>query len=116
MTINQLSPSLGGFTLVRRFPAEHSVQPIVLHPHTLEKLAHEGIHLRSYGDFTQGHWDDLNIPARLATLAVSGLPQLQGDNTGSIVASQTLVRRLDTGFFFHDMQKTAFLGRVIASC
>jgi len=34
---------------------------------------------------------------------VSGLPQLQGDNTGSIVATQTVVKQLDTGFFFKDM-------------
>lgn len=132
-------------------------RPIGLHPHTVEELAKEGIHLHFYGDFTQGqwkqwiekagnlaprhlhlhpnvsqdrwlaefsqydagwlhffksenrgeirrsNWDDLNIPARLATLAVSGLPQLQGDNTGSIVATQTVVKRLDTGYFFKDM-------------
>jgi len=133
-------------------------RPIGLHPHTVEALANEGIHLHFYGDFTQGqwkqwienarnlaprhlhlhanvsqdrwlaefsqydagwlhffssenrgeirraNWDDLNIPARLATLAVSGLPQLQGDNTGSIVATQTIVKQLDTGFFFKDMR------------
>ncbi len=134
-------------------------RPIGLHPHTVEELAAEGIHLHFYGDFTHGqwrqwiekarglaprhlhlhanvsqdrwlaefsqfdagwlhffrsenygevrrsNWDDLNIPARLATLAVSGVPQLQGDNTGSLVATQTVVKRLDTGFFFKDMHE-----------
>ncbi len=134
-------------------------RPIGLHPHTIEELAREGIHLHFYGDFTQGqwkqwiekagslapkhlhlhanvsqdrwlkefsrydagwlhffrsenrgeirrsNWDDLNIPARLATLAVSGLPQLQGDNSGSIVATQSVVKRLDTGLFFGDMHE-----------
>ncbi len=132
-------------------------RPIGLHPHTVEELGREGIHLHFYGDFTQGqwkqwidkarslaprhlhlhgnvsqdrwlaefsqydagwlhffrsenggeirrsNWDDLNIPARLATLAVSGLPQLQGDNANHLVATQTVVKRLDTGFFFKDM-------------
>ena len=136
-------------------------RPIGLHPHTVEELGKEGVHLHFYGDFTQGqwkqwidkagslaprhlhlhanvsqdrwlsefsrydagwlhffrsenqgeirrsNWDDLNIPARLATLAVSGLPQLQGDNTGSLVATQTVVRQLDTGLFFRDMHELA---------
>jgi glycosyltransferase involved in cell wall biosynthesis len=136
-------------------------RPIGLHPHTVEELGTEGVHLHFYGDFTQGqwkewiekagrlaphhlhlhanvsqdrwlaefsrydagwlhffksenygeirrsNWDDLNIPARLATLAVSGLPQLQGDNSGHIVATQTVVRQLDTGLFFKDMHELA---------
>jgi hypothetical protein len=136
-------------------------RPIGLHPHTVEQLGKEGIHLHFYGDFTQGqwkewiekagrlapehlhlhgnvsqdrwlaefsqydagwlhsfrsenhgeirrsNWDDLNIPARLATLAVSGLPQLQGNNTGHLVATQTVVRQLDTGLFFEDMHDLA---------
>jgi hypothetical protein len=136
-------------------------RPIGLHPHTVEELANEGIHLHFYGDFTQGqwkqwiekagslaprhlhlhgnvsqdrwlaefsqydagwlhffrsenygeirrsNWDDLNIPARLATLAVSGLPQLQADNTGSMLATQTVAKRLDTGLLFKDMHDLA---------
>ena len=31
-------------------------RPIGLHPHTVEELAREGIHLHFYGDFTQGQW------------------------------------------------------------
>jgi hypothetical protein len=44
------------------------------------------------GDLTRATWDDLNYPARIATLAVAGLPMIQADNAGSIVATQTLAR------------------------
>jgi glycosyltransferase involved in cell wall biosynthesis len=55
------------------------------------------------GDIRRANWDDLNYPARIATLAVSGLPMLQGDNGGAIVATQTLARERDLGLFFRDM-------------
>lgn len=55
------------------------------------------------GELRRANWDDLNIPARMATLAAAGLPMLQGDNTGHIVATQTLARELDLGLFFRDM-------------
>ena len=134
-------------------------RPIGLHPSDVADLAHQGIHLHFYGNFTQGqwrewivkthelapghlhlhtqidqaqwvgelsrydagwlhffesdnlgelcraNWDDLNYPARLATLVVSGLPVLQRDNPGSIVATQTLVRSRNLGLFFSDMEE-----------
>ncbi len=55
------------------------------------------------GDVGRANWDDLNYPARIATLAVAGLPLLQYDNHDALVASQTLARRLDLGLFFTDM-------------
>lgn len=129
-------------------------RPIGLHPPDVAALAHQGIHLHFYGDFTHGqwrewidtarrlapdhlhlhaqvdqgqwveefsrydagwlhvfesenhgelrraNWDDLNYPARLATLVVAGLPVLQRDNGGSIVATQSLVRERDVGLCF----------------
>jgi hypothetical protein len=120
----------------------------------VDELAHEGIHLHFYGDFTQGQWrewiakaqalaprhlhlhanvaqdrwveefsrydagwlhcfasrnagelaradwDDLNYPARIATLAAAGLPMIQRDNAGAIVAAQSLARRLEIGLFY----------------
>lgn len=59
------------------------------------------------GELRRANWDDLNYPARLATLAVAGLPALQADNSGSIVATQTLIKQLETGFFFTDMADLA---------
>jgi glycosyltransferase involved in cell wall biosynthesis len=57
------------------------------------------------GELRRANWDDLNYPARMATLASAGLPVLQRDNTGNIVAMQTLIRQLDTGLFFSEMQQ-----------
>ncbi len=55
---------------------------------------------RNGGELRRADWDDLNIPARLATLAVAGVPLLQRDNHGSAVATQSLVRHLGIGLFF----------------
>ncbi len=59
------------------------------------------------GDLRAANWDDLNCPARMATLAAAGLPALQRDNSGSVVATQTLARRLAAGLFFEDMEQLA---------
>lgn len=47
----------------------------------------------NHGDWSRANWDDLNYPARIATLAVAGLPMIQRDNAGSIVATQALADR-----------------------
>lgn len=59
------------------------------------------------GDLRRANWDDLNLPARMATLAVSGLPMLQRDNAGHVVATQTLVRERGLGLFFDDIASLA---------
>ncbi|HZW03243.1 MAG TPA: hypothetical protein VFF68_04915, partial [Anaerolineaceae bacterium] len=55
------------------------------------------------GELRRSNWDDLNIPARLATLALAGLPVLQRANPQSLVATQNLARRLDVGLLFTGM-------------
>ncbi|HEU4326484.1 MAG TPA: glycosyltransferase [Roseiflexaceae bacterium] len=60
---------------------------------------------RNRGDLRRADWDDLNYPARIATLAVAGLPLLQRDNSGAVVAAQNLARRLDIGVFFRTMDE-----------
>jgi hypothetical protein len=60
------------------------------------------------GNLAAAFWDDLNLPARLATLVAAGLPLLQYDNIGSIVATQALAHKLDIGIFCRDMHQ---LGR-----
>jgi hypothetical protein len=67
---------------------------------------------RNGGDIRRAIWDDLNYPARMATLAVAGLPMLQADNSGAVVATQTLARDLDIGLFFSDMEE---LGGVLSN-
>jgi glycosyltransferase involved in cell wall biosynthesis len=42
------------------------------------------------GDLRRANWDDLNYPARMATLACAGLPMLQRANCGHLVATQAL--------------------------
>lgn len=60
---------------------------------------------QNHGDIRRANWDDLNYPARIATLVAAGLPLLQRDNRDAVVAIQTLARRFDIGLFFTDMQQ-----------
>lgn len=57
------------------------------------------------GELMRANWDDLNYPARMATLAVAGLPMLQRNNAGHIVATQSIVKQHDLGVFFNDMKE-----------
>lgn len=61
----------------------------------------------NHGDLRRATWDDLNYPARMATLAMAGLPMIQGDNQDSIVATQTLARQLDLSLFFTTIEDLA---------
>jgi hypothetical protein len=62
---------------------------------------------RNGGDLRRADWDDLNVPARLTTLVAAGVPLLQRDNTGSVVATQTLARERGLGVFFRDIPDLA---------
>ncbi|MDB5191324.1 MAG: glycosyl transferase [Segetibacter sp.] len=52
-------------------------------------------------EIKRANWDDLNIPARMSTLALAGLPMLQRDNSGHIVAIQSVVKQLNLGLCFN---------------
>ncbi len=52
-------------------------------------------------------WDDLNYPARMTTIAASGLPMIQRNNSGNIVATETLMRKFNMGIFFDSMDDLA---------
>ena len=54
------------------------------------------------GDPYAATWDDLNYPARMGTLAAAGVPMIQRDNAGSMVATQALARERDLGVFWRD--------------
>lgn len=62
------------------------------------------------GEIRRSNWDDLNIPARMATLALAGIPMLQADNSGHIVATQSFVKKHNLGLLFKDMKE---LGQLI---
>lgn len=62
------------------------------------------------GEIRRSNWDDLNIPARMATLALSGIPMLQADNSGHIVATQSFVKKYNIGLLFKDLKE---LGQLI---
>jgi hypothetical protein len=59
------------------------------------------------GDMRAATWDDLNYPARIATLAAAGLPLLQRENCGHVVATQALARSLGIGVFGRSMEELA---------
>lgn len=52
------------------------------------------------GELRRANRDDLNIPARMATLAAAGLPMIQRSNEGAIVASQAFARSLGVGLYY----------------
>jgi glycosyltransferase involved in cell wall biosynthesis len=62
---------------------------------------------RNGGELHRANWDDLNYPARMATLAAGGLPMIQQDNDGAIVASQALARELGVGVFYRTLDDLA---------
>jgi len=63
----------------------------------------------NYGELVRANWDDLNIPARMATLALTGLPMLQKNNAGHTVAIQTVAKDLNLGLFFNTMAELKLL-------
>lgn len=65
----------------------------------------------NYGEIRRSNWDDLNIPARMATLALAGVPMLQRDNSEHIVATQSLVKKLNLGLLFDNMEELGNLMR-----
>lgn len=56
------------------------------------------------GNILNANWNDLNIPARLTTLAMAGLPMIQKDNSGHLVAMQNIARQKNIGVFFKDAE------------
>lgn len=59
------------------------------------------------GDVRAAMWADLNYPARIPTLVAAGLPVIQADNSGSVVATHALARRLDIGLYYRDAGQMA---------
>lgn len=63
------------------------------------------------GEIRRANWDDLNYPARMATLAGAGLPMIQRRNDGAVVATQALTRQLGIGVFYDSVEELGQLLR-----
>jgi hypothetical protein len=63
------------------------------------------------GDLRAATWEDLNVPARMATLAVAGVPMILRDNSGSLVAMQRLLELGQLGLLWRDPDDLAQLLR-----
>ena len=48
-------------------------------------------------------WPDLNIPARIGTLAAAGIPMVQKSNSKHIVAMRNYVKKYNMGIFYENM-------------
>jgi len=59
------------------------------------------------GDLRRATWDDLNLPARLGTLAAAGLPWILRDNRDARVATQSVARQHDIGLPFASYEELA---------
>ena len=57
------------------------------------------------GDVMRATWDDLNMPARMNTLAAAGLPMIQYDNTSHTVAVQQLMKEINAGLFYKNFSE-----------
>jgi glycosyltransferase involved in cell wall biosynthesis len=89
-----------------------------LHPHCpIDKWAEEFSKynagwLHCFNSTNKGHirnagWDDLNMPARMNTLAVAGLPIIQKRNSGHIVAMRSYIENKGMGIFFDTFEELA---------
>ena len=56
------------------------------------------------GNMLMTNWDDLNLPARIATYAAAGLPIILPDNTGNAVASNRIAEKYDIGLAYKDRE------------
>ena len=61
------------------------------------------------GKLEYAGWDDLNMPARMNTLAAAGLPMIQKRNAGHIVAMKSHAGKDNLGIFFDTFEELAAL-------
>jgi glycosyltransferase involved in cell wall biosynthesis len=94
-------------------PKYFHLHPSVSQEHWVEELSQYDagwLHLtrsENKGDLQHARWEDLNIPARVTTLAAGGLPFIQYDNSGSIVATQALADEFDIGVHYRSLPDLA---------
>lgn len=57
------------------------------------------------GDILKITWHDLNMPARMSTIAAAGLPMIMKNNKRHLVASQEFIQKLEIGIFYSDFNE-----------
>lgn len=62
---------------------------------------------KNEGELMKANWDDLNYPVRMSLYAMAGLPMIQKNNNGHLVAAQLLTKRLEAGIFFNSYEDLA---------
>lgn len=62
---------------------------------------------KNNGVLSDVSWNDLNLPARISTMMVAGIPTIQKDNWKHIVAMQSCVKDIGCGIFYRDMEDLA---------
>lgn len=75
--------------------------------HELSKYDAGWLHLinsNNGGDLSKACWNDLNIPARLSAMMAAALPCIQKDNSGNIVAMQSILKEIDCGIFYKSIE------------
>ena len=65
------------------------------------------LHSANNGFLCRADWGDLNYPARMATLAVAGVPMIVPANRGSLVAMRSLVEQRELGVLYEDADDLA---------
>ncbi|MBQ6652991.1 MAG: glycosyltransferase, partial [Prevotella sp.] len=53
------------------------------------------------GNLLRANWSDLNLPARINTLAFAGIPMIQRSNMGQINAQRSYVEKYGMGIFYN---------------
>ncbi len=89
-------------------PGRFHLHPQVNHERWVSELSQYDagwLHLlrsENGGDLRRADWGDLNLPARLPTLASAGVPVIQLANEGAVVATQSLARKRGLGLFLDE--------------
>lgn len=61
------------------------------------------------GKIESAGWNDLNLPARINTLAAAGLPIIQKRNKGHLVAMKSCLEKENMGIFFDKIEELALI-------
>jgi len=99
--------------LLQWAPDHFHVHPHCSHLHWVEELSQYDaawlhcLESKNNGELLKVSWDDLNIPARINTYMAAGLPVIQRDNSGHIVAVQQLIEELKIGILFNKFEELA---------